>query len=115
MTCLHNYAIIILLIKGGVIIKEYGIYIQQGSGCPYMLHIYNNIDSAKLMINQMIQLEEERRRPYYVDNDFYKNKYGLISNVKYMSIKVREVTNWVTYTEIDNNENVSNIIYFKNF
>lgn len=79
-----------------------------------MLHIYNNIDSAKLMLYQMIQLEEERRRPYYVDNDFYKNKYGLVSNVKYMRIKVRDVTEWETYSEIANEESSSNIIYLKN-
>jgi len=65
-----------------------------------MIHIYNNIDSAKTMLYQMIQLEEERRRPYFVDNDFYKNKYGLVSNVKYMRIKVREVSEWDTYSEL---------------
>ncbi len=79
-----------------------------------MIHIYNNIDSTKLMLYEMITLEEERRRPYYVDNDFYKNKYGLVSNVKYMRIKVRDVTEWETYSEIDNEDNISNIIYLKN-
>ncbi len=118
MTSLHNGSIIFLLLKiGGVIIKEYGIYIQQGTGSPYMIHIYNNIDSAKSMLYQMIQLEEDRRRPYYVDNDFYKNKYGLVSNVKYMRIKVRDVSDWETYSEeeIEKEENKSNIVYLNNY
>lgn len=82
-----------------------------------MIHIYNNIDSAKAMLYQMIQLEEERRRPYFVDNDFYKNKYGLVSNVKYMRIKVREVSEWDTYSELENNfdNNNNNVLYLKDY
>lgn len=78
-----------------------------------MINIYNNIDSAKLMLYQMIQLEEERKRPYYVDNDFYKNKYGLVTNLKYMRIKVREVSDWETYSEVEKENN--NILYMKNY
>lgn len=82
-----------------------------------MIHIYNNIDSAKAMLYQMIQLEEERRRPYFVDNDFYKNKYGLVSNVKYMRIKVREVSEWDTYSELEDNfdNNNDNVLYLKDY
>ncbi len=47
--------------------KEYGIYIRQYSGTPYMIHIYDNITSAKLKLYEMIQLDEERQKPYFVD------------------------------------------------
>ncbi len=53
--------------------KEYGIYIRQYSGTPYMIHFFNDIEIAKLKLYDMISLEEERERPYYVDNDFFKN------------------------------------------
>lgn len=80
-----------------------------------MIHIYDNINSAKAMLYEMIQLEEERRRPYFVDNDFYKNKHGLVSNVKYMRIKVREVSEWSTYSELEDDNTNNNIVYLKDY
>ena len=48
----------------------------------------------------MIQLEEERKRIYYVDNDFFENKYNIgIQSSKYFCIKEREVSEWTTYNE----------------
>ena len=63
--------------------KEYSIYIRNGQGTPYILDIYNNLDSAKLKLYDMIQLEETRERPYYVDNDFFDNKYNIAVRLKY--------------------------------
>lgn len=57
--------------------KEYGIYIRQGQGKPYMLQTFNDINLAKIKLFEMIALEEERERPYFVDNDFYNNKYNI--------------------------------------
>ncbi len=44
----------------------------------------------------MISLEQERGRPYFVENDFYYNEYtrGVVG--KYFSIKVRDVSPWLT-------------------
>ncbi len=101
---------------GGVCIKEYGIYIRQGSGKPYMIHIFNNIYSAKQKLYEMILLEEERQRPYFVDNDFYKNKYNTTIKLKYFCIKEREVTDWQKYSKdnISNDKN-NNILYLNNY
>ena len=94
--------------------KEYGIYIRQGQGKPYMLKIFNDIDIAKIMLYEMISLEEERERPYFVDNDFYNNKYNISIKLRYLCIKEREVTEWEKYSE-ENKAIKNNVIYFNNF
>lgn len=95
--------------------KQYGIYIRQGSGTPYMIHFYDNIYSAKQKLYEMIQLEEERQRPYFVDNDFFDNKYSLVGNLKYFLIKERDVSDWENYSEEGTKiKNDNKIIYFNN-
>lgn len=100
--------------KGGVLLKEYCIFVRQGEGKPYMLHTFNNINSAKLKLYEMISLEEERQRPYFVDNDFYNNKYNISIKLRYLCIKEREVTEWEKYSE-ENKAIKNNVIYFNNF
>lgn len=97
--------------------KEYGIYIRQGSGTPYMIHIFNNIDSAKIKLYEMIQLEEERQRPYFVDNDFYNNKYVMVGKLRYFCIKEREVSEWEKYSEEkeNNRKDDHKIIFINNY
>lgn len=90
--------------------KEYGIYIRHGEGKPYMLQIFNDIDLAKIKLFDMISLEEQRNRPYFVDNDFYNNKYNISIKLKYFCIKEREVTEWEKYSEEKEIEQ-NNIIY----
>ena len=73
--------------------KEYGIYIKQGTGTPYMIHFFNNINKAKAKLYEMIELDEEREKPYFVDNDFFDNKYKIATKVKYYCIKSRDYLN----------------------
>lgn len=97
--------------------KEYGIYIRCNGGQPYMIHFYDNIFSAKQALLQMVQLEEERGRPYFVDNDFFNNKYSCNLNLKYYCIKVRDVSEFEKYSEekIKTKEKKeNNVIYFEN-
>ena len=96
--------------------KEYCIYVRQGSGTPYILKTYPDIISAKRCIQRLVDLEEERNRMYFVDNDYFYNKYCCAGNLKYICIQVREVTEWTKYNEGEIIEkNNSNIIYFKNY
>lgn len=59
-------------------------------------------------------MEQERGRPYYVNNDFFKNEYTQNVKCKYFCIKERNVSNWVEYKEI-NNQIKNNIIFFNEF
>lgn len=96
--------------------KEYSIYIRKGSGTPYMIHFFNNIDSAKIKLYEMIQLEEERQRPYFVDNNFFDNKYNISTKLKYFCIKSREVSEWQNYSEEKmEREDDNKILYFNNY
>lgn len=81
-----------------------------------MIHFYNNILSAKQKLFEMIQLEEERGRAYFVDNDFFNNKYPFGINLKYYSIKVRDVSEFEKYSEEESIEKENQkIIYLQNF
>lgn len=96
--------------------KEYGIYIRHGSGTPYMIHIYNNINNAKQKLYEMIELDEEREKPYFVDNDFFYNKYNSCSKLKYYCIKCREVSEWTKFSDVETEEeNNHKIIYINNY
>lgn len=96
--------------------KEYCIYIKCKNGEPYILSFYSNILNAKQKLFEMIQIEEDRGRPYFVDNDFFKNKYILSSNLKYYCIKEREVSDFKKYSEEATTKEENNkIIYFQNF
>ncbi len=97
--------------------KEYGIYIRQGSGTPYMIHIFNDIVSAKLKLYEMISLEEERQRSYFVDNDFFDNKINMSTNLKYYCIKIRDVSEWKKYSEEEEKEEFENskVIFLNDF
>lgn len=96
--------------------EEYCIYVRQGEGTPYLLKSYLNIIEAKKALYEIIHFEEERGRPYYVDNDFFENKYNQAMTLKYLCIKVREVTEWANYSEEKSlQKNNNKIIYIKNF
>lgn len=96
--------------------KEYGIYIRCNGGTPYMIHFFNNILSAKQKLFEMIQVDENRGRPYFVDNDFFNNKYPCNYNIKYYCIKEREVSEFSVYSEEKYNSKEKNkIIYFQNY
>lgn len=64
--------------------KEYCIYVRQGSGTPYVLKTYPDIISAKRAVDRLVELEEERNRMYFVDNDYFYNKYCYAGSLKYL-------------------------------
>lgn len=85
--------------------KEYTIYCRHGNAKPYTLGVYKTFESAKLKLYDIVSLEIERKRPFFVDNDFFDNKYNLGSNLYYICIMEREVQDWHKFSE---NEIVSN-------
>lgn len=79
--------------------KEYTLFRRIGQGCPYVIHIRDNLFSVINDLNLMIEYDEDRGKQYFVDNDFYHNKYKFYPNIIYYCIKVREVTKWEKYFE----------------
>ena len=98
--------------------QEYSILCIYNRGIPFILDTFDNIEVAKLKLYDMIQLEEERKRVYFVDNDFFDNKYQIgLQSSKYFCIQEREITKWKKY-EIGkrnkNNKNKNgNVLIFK--
>ena len=66
--------------------KEFCIYIRNGRGSPYNISPYHNFEDALVALNNMVSLEIERGRFFYVDNDFYDNKYPPNMYGKYFCI-----------------------------
>lgn len=96
--------------------KEYCIYVKQGNARPYIVSSYKNLDSAKLALYNMIAFEEKYQRPYYVDNDFFENRYNHIARLRYFCIYEREVSEWTKSSENDRYKNKENkIVYFFNY
>lgn len=89
--------------------KEYTIYARQGNAKPYTIGTYKTISSAKLKLYDIISLEIERKRPFFVDNDFFENKYTLGSELFYISILERDVKEWKRFSELDSTKN--NLLY----
>lgn len=54
------------------------------------------LQKPKIFLLECIELEKERGRPYFVENEFYKNEYVRGVRGKYFSIKVREISPWLT-------------------
>lgn len=92
-------------------IKEYTILCIYNGGKPFYLSTYSSFNEAMLKLYDIIDLEKQRNRAYYVDNDFFENIFPPnLQNLKYFSIKEREVSDWVKYSE--NKKKKNNIIYF---
>lgn len=62
----------------------------------------------------MVALEQERGRPYFVNNDFYENEYTQNVKGKYFCIRERTVSTWEKYCETNTISN-NKIIYFKEY
>lgn len=109
LLCLHNYDII--KFRGGIFIIEYTILCIFNGGKPFYLQTFSSLQEAKLKLYDMVNLEIERNRPYYVDNDFFNNVYPYnLHHCKYFCIKQRNITEWENLFEIKKRKN--NIIYF---
>ena len=91
--------------------KEYTIFITCKGGKPYCLLTYNNFFDAQQKLYDMINLEKERGRPYYVYNDFYDNEYPASLNCKIFCLKERIVTEWEKCSTECITENTYNNVY----
>lgn len=60
----------------------------------------------------MLLYYNERKKMYFVDNDFYNNKYPDFCSTDYYCIKEREVSEWQQYKEFKLS-NKNKIINFK--
>lgn len=93
--------------------KEYCIYNVWNGGSPFISHVFSDYTSAKVKLLEMVQLEKDRNRLFFVDNDFFENEYHIKGKGKYFCIKEREVSEWKKTKELNENKN-NNIFYICN-
>lgn len=81
--------------------KEYAIYCIVNGGCPYIApgSNFKSFDAVlSHLYSRFISSCEERNVMYFVDNEFFNNKYSNMPGVKnfnYYKIVVREYSEWV--------------------
>lgn len=104
--------------------KEYTIYSLNHNAIRGLnSYSFDNVESAKLKLYEMLEIKDRYNSPYYVDNDFFENKYPNSNTHKwftYFCIREREITPWKKYSstqeKLNNNTNEkSNIINFLDF
>lgn len=99
--------------------KEYSIYCRYSGATPYILgKIYNSKEDVIRRIYEIVASEEDRGYLYYVDNDFFENKYPLlIKNQMYLCVREREVSSWKkisnSHEDKENKNTKDNIFYLK--
>ena len=81
--------------------KEYSIEIVNRSGTSYRVGSYKTYVECLMALEQMVAVEKEKKRPYYVDLEHYDNEYQTYVDGKNYRIIEREVTLWKKI----NNEN----------
>lgn len=92
--------------------KEYRVYRQNNGGTPFCLRTLQTLSEAKRYIYNCIANYEELHYFYYVDNDFFDNKYSIgLKGLFYFQIQERDVSAWSITNEKKDLKN--NIIYFK--
>lgn len=98
---------------------EYAICRIVGGGSPYIVNHYRSLTEAIYILrNNFIRDDEKKHRLYYVDNDFFPNKYNNLmglSNFNYYKIVQRKITDWLDLREETEEEDKSNIIFFENY
>ena len=82
---------------------EYALYVRVGNALPYISNTYNSFDDVCRQIKEIEKRHNHYRQFFYIDNDFYNNKYNLATiSIKgiYYKILRRPVYDW---EEFDNN------------
>ena len=89
---------------------------RHGDGKPYTMGAYRTIEGVKNKLNDIISLEIERKRPFFVDNDFFENKYSFGgSKLFYLCVLEREVKDWHVYSDVSDSNKANNLTFLCNF
>lgn len=78
---------------------EFGIEVVHGKGSPYILDGYKSIYDARRALDNILLLYNTRRKTFFVNNDFYDNKFPNSINSDYYCIKQRYVSDWQIYSK----------------
>ena len=88
---------------------EYTLYVQVGTACPYTINIYDNFEKV---LNYIERIEKQHcyywNREFYIDNDFYHNKYERTMTGTYYKFLRRQVGEWQDFSTKDELDKCTN-------
>lgn len=97
---------------------QYSIYTVYNGGRPYYGVEYTSLSECREALESIIKYHEKHHHLYYIDNDFFNNKFQYLDKCYYYSIHCREVSEWDNIDNRDKNKDIqnnrirNNIIYF---
>ena len=87
---------------------EYGLYIQVNNGLPYIIN-FPVTDAYKCISVRIQEIEKKHNRynqRFYIDNDFYNNKYTLDSGGTYYKFLRRIISDWEEFESFTEGSNL---------
>ena len=74
---------------------EYTLYIQVRTATPYIgIWTGSSYDDVFREIGEIEKKHQRFRQPFYIDNDFYNNKYAEAQAGFYYKFMYRKVNDW---------------------
>ena len=74
---------------------EYCLYVRNGSACPYIMpRTFTDEWEAKNYAYEIEKRHNRFNRIFYIDNDFYNNRYSPNVEGIYYKFLRREVNDW---------------------
>ena len=78
---------------------EYCLYVRVGQALPYIANKFSDISDVYRFITQIEKRHNHYRQIFYIDNDFYQNKYSLEAGGTYYKFLRRPVFDWEEFSE----------------
>lgn len=89
---------------------EYCLYIQVNNALPYITQLayMTTINDLHRKIQEIEKKHNRYKQRFYIDNDFYDNKYSIKSGGTYYKFLRRPVADWEEFYEYEVYENAVN-------
>lgn len=78
---------------------EYALYVCVNGACPYIKCQFNNIQQVFQCVDSLEKKHNRYHQVFYIDNDFYINKYTSSMNGTYYKFLRRNVYDWEEFCE----------------
>lgn len=73
---------------------EYCLYVRNCSACPYIARTFTDIYDVYRFVEEIEKKHNRYNRVFYIDNDFYQNKYSPnVEGIYYKFLK-RRINDW---------------------
>ena len=74
---------------------EYALYCRVGSATPYIVpRKFNDMSDVLRFIDELEKRHNRYHQIFFIDNDFYENKYSINHNGTYYKFLRRKVFDW---------------------